>query len=333
MNIVEPADWRAVNDLFHAALERPVDERRAFLAEACSGDDALRHQVERLVRAHEEAEHPIDHPVGHRALELLIEEPAFSPGTLIGRYRLVGELGRGGMGAVYLAERADDEFRQRVAVKLIKRGMDTDAVLRHFRAERQIMASLEHANIGRLLDGGTTADGLPYFVMEYVDGRRIDEYRDDCQLGINQRLELFEQVCTAVSYAHQRLVIHRDIKPSNILVTTEGIAKLLDFGIAKFIDASAPVEIFATALALRPMTPQYASPEQLQGLRVDALSDVYSLGVLLFELLTGLLPHTFANATADEAVRLVTTVDPPKPSAVVVDRLRRRLQGDLTRSS
>ena len=198
IDVDDPADWDAVNDLFHAALERTGDARRAFLAEACAGDDALRLQLERLVRAHETGGHSLDRPVATRAFQLLADETVVSPGVLVGRYRLVRELGRGGMGAVYLAERADDEFRQQVAVKLIKRGMDTDAVLRHFRDERQIMAALEHANIGRLLDGGTTADGLPYFVMEYVDGQRLDQDRNDHQLEIDQRLALFEQVCAAV---------------------------------------------------------------------------------------------------------------------------------------
>jgi serine/threonine-protein kinase len=314
MITVDPADWRAINDLFHAALERRGDDRHAFIATACNGNEALREQVERLVRAHEATGQSLDRPVVDHALQLLSEEGALSAGRLIGRYRLVRELGRGGMGAVYLAARADDEFQQQVAIKLIKRGMDTDAVLRHFRAERQIMAALEHPNIGRLLDGGTTADGLPYFVMEYVDGSRIDQYCDDRHLGVDGRLALFDQVCAAVSYAHQRLIIHRDIKPSNILVTRDGVPKLLDFGIAKFIDAAASADSCATALALRPMTPQYASPEQIQGLRVDALSDVYSLGVLLCELLTGQLP---------------SATDPPMPSGGA-DRLRaRRLPGDL----
>ena len=328
-NSHESADWSAVNDLFHAALAHEDSARRAFLAAACAGNDALCRQVERLIRAHEAGGHPLDHPVAARAFEVLADAPGLSPGTVIGRYRLVRELGRGGMGAVYLAERADDEFRQQVAVKLIKRGMDTDTVLRHFRDERQIMAALEHPNIARLFDGGTTADGLPYFVMEYVDGQRIDQYCDDRRLDIAERLALFEHVCAAVSCAHQRLVVHRDIKPSNILVTAAGVPKLLDFGIAKFMSGAGPAETVATTLALRPMTPQYASPEQLQGLRVDTLSDVYSLGVLLFELLTGRLPHPLGDQRGDEAVRIVATTDAPRPSSVAAARLQRRLRGDL----
>jgi eukaryotic-like serine/threonine-protein kinase len=323
------SDWQAVNDLFHAALRRGGDERTAFLADACAGNATRRQQVERLIRAHENDPRLLDRPVAADALELLAGEQLAAPGTLIGRYRLVREIGRGGMGAVYLAERADDEFSHHVAVKLIKRGMDTELVLRHFRDERQIMASLEHANIARLLDGGTTADGLPYFVMEHVAGQRIDQYSQDRQLGIDRRLALFEQVCAAVSYAHQRLIIHRDIKPANILVTADGTAKLLDFGIAKFVTADGPAQTSATTLGLRPMTPEYASPEQLQGLRVDALSDVYSLGVLLFELLTDRLPNALTGLPPPEAARIMATVEAPKASAVAEPRLRRQLRGDL----
>ena len=189
----------------------------------------------------------------------------------------------------------------RVAIKLIKRGMDTDAVLQRFRHERQILASLEHPNIARLLDGGTTGDGLPYFVMEYVDGEPIDDYCRARQLSLDQRLRLFREVCAAVSYAHQHLVVHRDIKPSNILVTTDGVPKLLDFGIAKLLDPGEEPSTLATVFGAQAMTPQYASPEQLHDERITTVSDVYALGVLLYELLAGARPYDVTDKSPDEA--------------------------------
>jgi hypothetical protein len=334
-------DWQAVNDLFHAALNRDRRDRNAFLDDACGGNGALRAAVERLLRAHESASNVIDRSVAAQALLLFADDSPAAIGALVGRYRLLRELGRGGMGAVYLGERADDEFRKQVAVKLVKRGMDTDAVLRQFRAERQILAGLEHPDIARLIDGGTTADGLPYFIMEYVDGEPIDRYCDRRRLDVDERLALFQRVCGAVSYAHQRLVIHRDIKPSNILVTGDGALKLLDFGIAKIMDTAEDGERLATATALRPMTPEYASPEQLLGQRVDALSDVYSLGALLYELLSGHRPFHFSGRTPADLERRLAEEDPPRPSAihsseeisgarrVRPERLRHQLRGDL----
>jgi tetratricopeptide (TPR) repeat protein len=250
----------------------------------------------------------------------------------------------------------DGQFQRHVAVKLIKRGMDTAAVLRRFRDERQILADLEHPNIARLLDAGTTDDGRPYFLMEYVDGLPIDRYCDERRLTIEQRLRIFLDVCAGLSYAHQRLVVHRDIKPSNILVTPDGSPKLLDFGIAKVMHAASAGETLATAVVFRPMTPEYASPEQVRGLPSTTLGDVYSLGVLLYELLVGRPPFRFETRTPEDIARVVTTVDPQRPSdalasqggavggtdgdrispeeisvarAVTPRRLRSRLQGDL----
>src|SRR5574341_69028 len=213
-------------------------------------------------------------------------------GRQVGSYKLVREIGRGGMGAVYLAVRADREFRQRAAIKLVKRGMDTDFVIRRFRNERQILAALNHPNIARLLDGGTTTDGLPYFVMEYIEGMPIHRYCDTHRLAVAERLKLFRQVCAAVAYAHEQQVIHRDIKPGNILVTGDGTPKLLDFGIAKILDPDLAADTLnPTATAMRLMTPDYASPEQARGEQVTDATDQYSLGVLLYELLTGRRPH------------------------------------------
>ncbi len=261
----------------------------------------------------------------------------------IGPYRLVRELGQGGMGAVYLAVRDDDVFSKRVALKILKRGMDTEAIVRRFRTERQILAGLDHPNIARLLDGGATADGLPYLVMEFVDGMPLAEHAEKRALDTTARLELFVLLCSAVQYAHQNLVIHRDIKPGNVLVTHDGVPKLLDFGIAKLLNAELSGQTLeaATAQGLLMMTPEYASPEQVRGEQVTTATDVYSLGVLLYELLTGRQPYRITSRAVPEIVRIVCESEPPRPSAAVAasssdstrigdpQRLRRRLEGDL----
>jgi TolB-like protein/Tfp pilus assembly protein PilF/tRNA A-37 threonylcarbamoyl transferase component Bud32 len=245
-------------------------------------------------------------------------------GEHIGPYRLVRELGGGGMGAAYLAVRADAEYEKAVAIKVIKRGMDTEAVLRRFRHERQILANLDHPNIARLLDGGTTSDGLPYFVMEYVEGVAIDRYCDDHQLTTAERVKIFRQVCDAVRHAHAHRVIHRDLKPGNILVTAGGVPKLLDFGISKVLTADREaVNTEPTAFA-RVMTPEYASPEQVRGESITEASDVYSLGVLLYELLAGQRPYRFDGHTVQEIEDIICREEPARPS-----RARRELTGDL----
>jgi non-specific serine/threonine protein kinase/serine/threonine-protein kinase len=234
-------------------------------------------------------------------------------------YRILRELGRGGMGVVYLAERDDVEFVKRAAVKVIRRGTDTGLVLQRFRNERQILANLDHPNIGRLLDGGTTTDGLPYFIMEYVEGQPIDQYADSHQMTILERLKLFRTVCSAVQYAHQNLVVHCDIKPSNILVANGGEPKLLDFGIAKLLQTDSEQEAELTATALRVMTPEFASPEQVKGERITTSSDVYSLGVLLYKLLTGLRPYRLNGRNPDELVQAIREQQPEKPSHSIAD--------------
>ncbi|HEY7443533.1 MAG TPA: serine/threonine-protein kinase [Vicinamibacterales bacterium] len=239
-------------------------------------------------------------------------------GRHIGPYQVVRELGHGGMGAVYLAVRADDQFKQQVAIKLIKRGMDTDFIVSRFRHERQILASFHHPNIAGLLDGGSTDDGLPYFVMEYIEGHPIHTYCETHRLAITERIKLFRQVCAAVHYAHQNLVIHRDLKPSNMLVTADGTPKLLDFGIAKILSPTlAATTIQDTATFLRLMTPEYASPEQARGEPITTASDVYTLGVVLYELLTGHRPYQFKNRLPDEIARTIGETQPVYPSAVV----------------
>jgi serine/threonine protein kinase len=215
-------------DLFDSALAMPPENRSAYLKEACGEDQLLLAEVESLLTAHQQAKGFMQSPA-FKNVDLTPPEDQLSEGQQVGAYRIVRQIGRGGMGTVYLAERADEHFKKYVAVKLVKRGMDTDYILRHFRNERQILANFDHPNIARLLDGGSTEGGLPYFVMEYVEGKPIDQYCDENKLSITHRLELFQQVCAAVAYAHRNLVIHRDIKPSNILVTSGGVPKLLDF--------------------------------------------------------------------------------------------------------
>ncbi|MEK7829967.1 MAG: serine/threonine-protein kinase, partial [Acidobacteriota bacterium] len=241
-------------------------------------------------------------------------------GRKIGRYRIVREIGHGGMGSVYLAERADEEYRSQVALKLVRRGLHSNFTLRRFLYERQTLAALHHANIAALLDGGTTEDGLPYLVMEYVEGETIDRYCDNRQLPINERLKLFREVCAAVHYAHQSLIIHRDLKPANLMVTAEGQVKLLDFGIAKILNREIAGTLQQTETAVRLMTPEYASPEQVRGGKITTASDVYSLGVILYELLTGHRPYQIASWLPSDIERAICGTEPVKPSTAVVRR-------------
>ena len=318
--------FQRCEELFHAALALEGAAREAFLEEACATDRGLRAEVERLLSAHARAGDFIGSPaVAPPATWAGAEEWA---GRRIGPYSIVRELGRGGMGAVYLAERADGQYQHRVALKLIKRGMDTEQVLTRFRSERQILASLDHPNIARLLDGGSTDQGLPFFAMEYIDGEPIDTYAGRAGLSVEDRLRLFLQVCGAVAYAHQNLVIHRDIKPLNILVTSEGTPKLLDFGIAKVLHPGG--EETSTVTSMRLLTPEYASPEQVEGRHATTVSDVYALGVVLYELLTGRSPYRLRSRTPQEVVEAVRTTDPERPSQAGDDeKVRRRLRGDL----
>jgi serine/threonine protein kinase/tetratricopeptide (TPR) repeat protein len=236
----------------------------------------------------------------------------------VGPYRLIREIGRGGMGTVYLAVRDDDAFEQRVAIKILKRGMDTDSIASRFRNERQILASLNHPNIAGLVDGGTTTDGLPYFAMEFVEGRQLVDYCEWQRLDTSARLDLFREVCAAVQYAHQNLIIHRDIKPANVLVTSEGTPKLLDFGIAKLLNAELDGQTHALTVAgMQMMTPEYASPEQVRGEPVTTATDVYSLGMLLYELLTGRRPYRITSREPTEVARVVCEVVPARPSTTV----------------
>jgi serine/threonine protein kinase/tetratricopeptide (TPR) repeat protein len=320
-----------LKEIFHSARELPSSEREAFLTGACGSDEQLRQEIEALLESDRAADDFIADPPARLVADAFGGSPDPSEaGRMIGQYKLLECIGSGGMGAVYLAERADQQFQMQVAIKLIKRGMDTDSVLRRFQHERQILASLEHPNVARLLDGGTTDDGLPYFVMEYIEGDRIDRYAEEHQLSISERLELFRQVCGAVSYAHQRLVVHRDLKPSNVLVTPAGAPKLLDFGIAKIIQPNDSAETLPTLTAVPIMTPEYASPEQIDGAPATTLSDVYSLGAVLYELLAGRPPYRLRNRSPQEIGKAISTARIENPSAVVSrPEDARRLRGDL----
>ena len=312
--------WARVKELFEAAADLDPNARTALLEKECGGDEALRSEIESLLKSDEQTDGFIEQPVFAIPRDLFpdnVEEPV--AGRHFGAYQVIREIGRGGLGAVYLAARADDEYRKQVAIKVIRRGLDTDDIIRRFRTERQILAQLDHPNIARLIDGGTTDDGLPYFVMEYVNGEPINAYCDANALATTERLTLFRKVCAAVTYAHQNLVIHRDLKPSNILVTQEGEPKLLDFGIAKLL--STGDELFTQTIpALRVMTPEYASPEQVKGEKITTTSDVYSLGGLLYELLTGQRPYRLKTRTPEEIARAITEQEPERPSTAVSPR-------------
>ena len=234
-----PERWQQIDGILQAALELAPEHRSAFLDKTCAADAGLRRGKKSLIDADESAGGFIEAPAGATLkLNMTDDRAHLAAGQALGPYKLIREIGRGGMGTVYLAMRGDDQYRKRVAIKLIKRGMDTEEILSRFRHERQILASLDHPNIARLLHGEMTADGLPYFVMEYVEGLPVDQYCDEKKLSTAERLKLFLKVCAAVHYAHQNLVVHRDLKPSNILVSSEGVPKLLDFGIAKLLNPS-----------------------------------------------------------------------------------------------
>jgi tetratricopeptide (TPR) repeat protein len=337
-----PARLQTIKEIFHAALDSELGQLGVFLDKSCGGDEVLRHEVEALLASHQQAGGFIENPVVALTASIVENEQTdFLIGQKIGHYKISKWIGAGGMGAVYLAERADQQYEKRVAIKLIKRGMDSDSVLRHFRNERQILASFDHPNIARLFDGGVTESGLPYFVMEYVDGLPIDRYCDRHALSTIERLKLFRKVCSAVSYAHHHAVIHRDIKPSNILVTSDGTPKLLDFGIAKILQPEGEAEALATITGLHLMTPEYASPEQVRGQTVTTATDVYSMGVVLYQLLAGQKPYRLKTRTPEEISRAILEQELQRPSSVAAtpsssplsQRRRRRrrneLRGDL----
>jgi len=341
---VEPERWKRIQELFDAAIELAPDRRAPYLNEACPDDPELRREVESLIESAGRADGFVERAL-HGAAEGASPHASGSmTGRTLGVWKLLSEIGRGGMGAVYLSRRDDHQYHALAAVKIIREEFETPELRARFLSERQILASLDHPNIARLIDGGTTEQGVPYVVMECVEGVPIDEYCAVHGLSIEDRLELFLGVCAAVEYAHQNLVVHRDLKPGNILVTPEGVPKLLDFGIAKLLDpARTPHTVAATRTDARVLTPEYASPEQIRGERVTTASDVYALGVLLYEILTGRRPFKLGDRRPSEWERVICEDEPTRPSVAVTEpvdaarlparmeprTLSRRLAGDL----
>ena len=323
-----PERWSQIKELFYAALDLSPDQRAAFLVRECAGDVSLQAELEKLLEAHERPGPFLDDSATAAAPDANVGAPE-KPwiGRRIGPYRLIELLGTGGMGEVYKAVRADEQFQQEVAIKLVRGGYDTQQILERFKAERQILATLSHPNIARLLDGGATEDGLPYLVMELIQGERIDSYCQRHRLPVRDRIKLFRDVCTAVSYAHQHLVVHCDLKPGNIFVTAEGTVKLLDFGVAKLL-SQAPRDAHEqrTVTVMRAWTPEFASPEQVRGEGTTTSSDVYSLGVVLYWLLTGRSPYR-SGTLPHEIIRDVCDTEPARPSVATQDS--GELRGDL----
>ena len=344
---MDPDRWQRVEQVLDIALTTEPAQWPAILDETCSTDPELRREVEALLRRVATAQHYLEVPPAAIAAAVIAEARESTAGERnegrrVGVYQIVREIGRGGMSRVFLAERADGQFTQQVALKLLRLGLDSEIDQERFRAERQILASLNHPNIARLLDGGVTDDGLPYLVLEHVDGVPIDRYCRDRALPVRERLALFLTVAEAVQYAHQNLVVHRDLKPSNILVTADGTVKLLDSGLAKLLqtDAAEPAPR-TTRMGHRWMTPEYAAPEQIRSEPITTLTDVYQLGAVLYELLAGRVPFAAGNLHELETAVLGVEPEPPSSAAVrdgssVIGRrhtdpwaLRRALRGDL----
>jgi serine/threonine-protein kinase len=347
----DPARFRKLDEIFAAALERPPTEREAFLDAACAGDADLRREAGRLLAADAGAGEFLERPATVPPGWASPEEPVPPAPRRLGPYLLLREIGSGGMGTVYLARRDDEHYERDVAIKILRSGSDDAEAVHRFFAERQILARLEHPGIARLYDGGSTEEGRPFLVMELVDGLPLDEYCDRHGLGIDARLEIFRKVCAAVQHAHQNLLVHRDLKPANILVTEGGEPKLLDFGIAKQLAGKEIAEDRddLTRTGSRMMTPSYASPEQIKGEPVTTASDVYSLGVVLYELLTGRDPYRGPTGLPHEMARAICEQEPERPSQALFrhgkdgapveeiarvratrpEALRRKLRGDL----
>jgi serine/threonine protein kinase len=336
---MNPERWQRIEEIFRTAIEGPADDRDAYLTRACGADEELRREVLSLLDR-DTPEDFIQAPIANAARAFTASSKVDLTGDRIGPYRATRLIGRGGMGDVYEAERDDEQFRQQVAIKIIRRGMDTDFVRERFMRERQILASLDHPYIARLFDGGETEDGRPYFVMEFVDGEPITDYCRRHELSLVEKLKLFRDVCSAVQNAHQNLVVHRDLKPSNIMVTASsdgrgGAPKLLDFGIAKLLAPDPGEGMTRTETALRMMTPDYASPEQARGGVITTATDVYSLGVVLYELLTMRRPYQFETCSPFEIDHAIRATQAPAPSeaarqqAGAPSKLARQIAGDL----
>jgi len=327
----QKSDWNQIKQILSEALELEGKERAKYIREKCGDDTDLLHEVESLIEAHEKPG-ALDRDMNQLRMSAIhTAKSEYMKGQKIDKYRILKELGHGGMGSIYLAERADGQFEQKVALKLLRTGFSTSKESQRFLAERQILASLNHENIARLYDGGVTDQGQPYIIMEYIEGKPIDCYCDEHQLSIRKRLELFLDVCEAVQYAHGKLVVHRDLKPSNILITNDGTVKLLDFGIAKVLkpDAMHSPEYFdLTQTDLLPLTPSYASPEQIRNEQITTASDVYQLGLVLYKLLTGSKPYeiTTKTRTPSQIEKIICEVHPTRPSSKLLTETRRDTQ-------
>ncbi|MBZ0111613.1 MAG: serine/threonine protein kinase, partial [Thermoanaerobaculia bacterium] len=331
--------WQQIDSLFDEALELTESARGNLLDRECAGDAELRRAVERLLALEFEAENflaesivstPLEGSEDSQPRSVKVDDLA---GLSIGPYRLIRPLGRGGMGIVYLAYR-ENPYHQEVAIKLVRRGLLSVQARRRLEAERQVLAQLEHPNIARLYDGGTTEDGIPYLVMERVIGLPIDDYCDEQRLSIRERLDLVKQVLAAVAHAHHHLSVHCDIKPSNILVTADAIPKLLDFGIVKLLSPKGNEEITVTGPGRRPLTLAYASPEQVQGETITTATDLYSVGVLLHQLLCGHLPYELASGPESGLGRAIVEDDPIPPSRFSLGlRGKGREDGEISESS
>ena len=336
---MDPERWGVITRVFHEVLGQPREARGRALDAACRGDPSLRRAVQQLLDAHDEDPEFLEVPLA-RVGSLVWRDtgPGVSTEETLGAFRLVRPLGQGGMGEVFLATQETPEFSRSVAIKIVKRGMDGSDILRRFGVERQILATLRHPNIAQFYDAGTTDDGRPYFAMEFVDGRPIDTFARERQLSVKERLRLFQAVCSAVQHAHQNLIVHRDIKPGNVLVGDDGVPKLLDFGIGKVLAGSPSPGTSLTRSEARVLTPEYAAPEQFRGEPVTTATDVYALGVLLFQLLTGHRPFEEDAASYETLARAICERTSPRPSEAVVGpaeappaagRLRRQLAGDV----
>jgi non-specific serine/threonine protein kinase/serine/threonine-protein kinase len=332
MSVEEPEPGPELQELFADAVELDPARRASLLDERCAGRPELRAEIESLIAAHERSDRFLDLATDSGATERDPEAFQEERGRTVGQFRLLERIGEGGTGVVYRAERVDGAFTQRVAVKLIDAPLRSPDALRRFRAERQILATLNHPNIVTLVDAGVTADGQAYLVMELVDGVPITAYCAEHRLPLTDRLLLFRDVCGAVQDAHQHGVVHRDLKPANILVTPGGVPKILDFGVAKLTGTAGREGDRTLTGAPQPLTPNYASPEQVRGQPVTTVSDIYALGVLLYEVLAGVRPYDTAGKTVDEVLRIVADEEPPRPSARAGTPLPydpRRLRGDL----
>ena len=327
MKNLSTEEWARVDALFAQALERPPEERTAFVRANAGGDDVLLHRVTELLQCEAEAAATLGEMAASYAEPLLAAlESETDEDMKVGPYRLLREIDRGGMAVVYLAERTDGVYDKQVALKLVKRGMDTDEIVGRFRRERRLLASLEHPNIARLYDGGVTEADRPYFVLEYIEGSPITQYCETHFLSIDARLALFQTVCRAVHYAHQSLIVHRDLKPGNILVTEDGQVKLLDFGIAKLLAEERARSTLPTREGHRWMTPEYATPEQIREEPITTTTDVYQLGLILYELLTGVRAFDFEGCTPSARDQIICEQNPARPS---IHRYPKALRGDL----